>query len=67
MKLTYDPRADTLYIHVAPEGTPIQSSANLDEQVHLDYGLDDAVVGITVLHAGRPVLEILGNEGRDGR
>lgn len=67
MRVTYDPAADAMYIYVAPEGTAIQSSENLDEQVHLDYGADDAVVGIEILHTGRPRLEILDNERRDGR
>ena len=52
MKLTYDPEADALYIRFVEENLECRV-VRLTEQVAVDFGPKEEVVGIEVLDAGR--------------
>jgi len=51
MKLTYDPAADALYIRFVEEKVQC-CVVRLTEQVAVDFGPKEEVVGIEVLQAG---------------
>lgn len=69
MKISYDPQADALYIrlHDAAEHRVVR----LSDDVAVDYGDGDEVLGVEVLHArrvlgegGTPVIELQNLVGR---
>ncbi len=69
MRSSYDPQADALYIrlHDAAEHRVVR----LTDDVAVDYGNDDDVLGVEVLHArrvlgdsGTPVVELQNLVGR---
>ena len=70
MKISYDPQADALYISlqdIASEHRVVR----LTDDVAVDYGADDEVVGVEVLNArrvlggaGTPVVELQNLVGR---
>ena len=49
--MVYDLEADVLYIdfHAPPE--PAQDSELTNEDIIIRYGLDDAIIGLTILNA----------------
>jgi uncharacterized protein YuzE len=51
MKLSYDAKTDSLYIHLADR--PSIDSDEVVEGVVLDYDADGALVGVDVQHASR--------------
>ncbi|CAL1240211.1 DUF2283 domain-containing protein [Candidatus Methylocalor cossyra] len=51
MKLSYDPKTDSLYIHLSNR-TSVDSD-EVAEGVVLDFAEDGALVGIDVQHASR--------------
>jgi len=52
MKLTYDPEADALYIRFVEEGVECRV-VRLTDQVAVDFGPKEEVVGIEVLDASK--------------
>jgi uncharacterized protein YuzE len=46
---TYDPEADALYVRVAPKGTPIAETREVQPGVMLDLDPAGQLVGIEVL------------------
>jgi uncharacterized protein YuzE len=58
---TYDPEADALYVRVAPKGTRVAETREIEPGVMLDVDDKGRVIGIEVLgvkarSAGDPVL-----------
>ena len=47
---TYDPEADALHIRIAPKGTAIMETREVEPGVMLDLDGAGRVVGIEVLH-----------------
>jgi len=46
---SYDPEADALYVRLAPKGTEIKETREVDPGVMLDFSPDGQLVGIEVL------------------
>lgn len=72
MKIRFDPQADALYISLH-DGAQDVRVVRLNEDVAVDYGADDEVVGVEVLNArrllgtGTPVVELQNVIGRLAR
>jgi uncharacterized protein YuzE len=45
----YDPEADALYVRMAPRGTAISETREVEDGIMLDIGNDGMVIGIEVL------------------
>jgi len=45
----YDPEADALYVRMAPRGTEITETREVEPGIMLDIGSDGIVIGIEVL------------------
>jgi len=45
----YDPEADALYVRMAPRGTAIVETREVEPGIMLDIGSDGLVIGIEVL------------------
>jgi len=45
----YDPEADALYVRMAPRGTAIAETREVEDGIMLDIGNDGMVIGIEVL------------------
>ena len=65
MKISYDPEADALYIKLI-EGRQECRTLRLNEEVALDFGPGEALVGIEILDASQvlgdsplPVIELV--------
>jgi uncharacterized protein YuzE len=56
MKITYDPEANAAYIYLTEKRGSEVTTAKVNEQVYLDYGAGDELVGIEILDAS----EVLG-------
>lgn len=70
MKISYDPQADALYIRLQ-DGAAEHRVVRLTDDVAVDYGSDDEVLGLEVLNArrvlggdGTPVVELQNLVGR---
>lgn len=50
MTTTYDPQADAAYVRLAPKGTKIKSTREVEPGVILDLDPDGRLVGIEVLN-----------------
>lgn len=65
MTTTYDPKADAAYVRLAPKGTRIDSTREVEPGVVLDLDAEGRLVGIEVLNvrsrvaAGGAALAIL--------
>jgi len=53
MRLSYDPKTDSLYIHLTER--PSVESDEVSDGIVLDFAEDGALVGIDVQHASRQV------------
>ena len=69
MKISYDPQADALYIQL--QDAAEHRVVRLTDDVAVDYGSDDEVLGVEVLNArrvlgggGTPVVELQNLVGR---
>lgn len=49
MSTTYDPEADALYVRIAPKGTTIAETRELEPGVMLDLDPEGRIVGIEIL------------------
>lgn len=45
----YDPEADALYVRIAPKGTPVAETREIEPGVMLDVDAKGSVIGIEVL------------------
>jgi uncharacterized protein YuzE len=45
----YDPEADALYVRMAPHGTAVAETREVEPGIMLDIGSDGLVIGIEVL------------------
>ena len=61
MKITYDPKADAMYILLQPEGAAVAETREVTEDVLVDLDEANNIVGLEVLFASRqmPLSEIL--------
>ncbi len=52
MKVTYDPEVDAAYIYLTERGGEV-TTVKANENIFLDYGAADELVGIEVLDASK--------------
>lgn len=46
---TYDPEADAMYVQIAPRGTPVTETREVEDGVMLDFDETGHLIGIEVL------------------
>ena len=56
MKITYDPEVDAAYIYLTDKRGGEVTTAKVNEQIFLDYGAADELVGIEILYASELLL-----------
>ena len=72
MKISFVPQADAIYISLQ-DGAQDVRVVRLNEDVAVDYGVNDEIVGLEVLNArrllgtGTPVVELQNVIGRPAR
>ena len=57
MKISYDLQEDILYFLIK-EG-PVFDSKEIDDEIRLEYGKEDEVLGIEVMNARKNVVRVL--------
>lgn len=61
MKITYDPKADAMYILLQPDSTIVSETRGVTEDVLIDLDEDENIIGLEILFASRqiPLNELL--------
>ena len=60
MKVTWDAKAKAVYIHLPHKGWGINDhTAEINDQLYLDYNNDGEVIGIEILNTTQPIVEEL--------
>lgn len=50
---TYDPQADALYVRIAPKGTTVAETREVQPGVMMDFDAEGRLIGIEVLDVER--------------
>ncbi|MFQ5340407.1 MAG: DUF2283 domain-containing protein [Anaerolineae bacterium] len=61
MRITFDPKADAMYIRLQPDGTLVSETREVTEDVLIDLDEDENIIGLEILFASRqiPLNELL--------
>jgi uncharacterized protein YuzE len=55
MKITYDPEADALYIHLQPEGTTVAETREVTEEIFVDLDEKKNIIGLEILSVSQQI------------